>query len=114
MRCLKVVSLFLVLGGLLTLSACGGQATGVKCFGPLPVSSVHHDIVGSSMRFTVTTVRGTYTYSVPQSAFGGAPAVMKNGDLVSFCADTVDSGGQSTTTITDFRDQGQPAATSTP
>jgi hypothetical protein len=112
MRCLKVVALFLVLGGLLTLSACGGQATGVMCFGPRPVSSVHP--AGSSISFTLTTVRGTYTYSVPMSAFGGAPAAMKNGDLVSFCADTVDSGGQSATTITQFSDQGHPAATSTP
>jgi hypothetical protein len=41
---------------------------------------------------------------------------MKNGDIVAFCAETVDFGGQSTTTITitQFSDQGQPAATDTP
>ena len=112
MRCLKVLALFLVLGGSLMLVACGGQATTVMCFGPRPVSSVHS--VGSSVSFTMTTIRGTYTYSVPKSAFGGSPAAMKSGDLISFCADTVDSGGQSTTTITQFSDQGQPAATGTP
>jgi hypothetical protein len=112
MRYLKVLAVFLALGGLLMLAACGGQATTVMCFGPRPVSSVHS--VGSSVRFTMTTIRGTYTYSVPKSAFGGSPAAMKSGDLISFCADMVDSGGQSTTTITQFSDQGQPAVTGTP
>jgi hypothetical protein len=62
----------------------------------------------------MSTVYGIVTYSVPQSAFGGAPAAMKNGDIVAFCAETVDSGGLRTTTITQFSDQGQPAATDTP
>jgi hypothetical protein len=70
--------------------------------------------VGSSIRFSITTVHGTVTFSVPKSAFGGAPAAMKNGDIVAFCAETVDSGGQSATTIPQFRDQGQPDANSTP
>ena len=112
MRCLRVLALFLALGGSLMLVACGGQPTTAMCFGPLPVSSVHP--VGSSISFAMTTKFGTNTYSVPKSAFGGAPAAMKNGDLISFCAGTVDSGGQSTTTITEFSDQGQPAATGTP
>ncbi len=111
MRCLKVLALFLALGGSQTLAACGGQATTVMCFGPRPVSSVHS--VGNSVSFTMTTIRGRYTYSVSKSAFDGSPAAMKNGDLISFCADTVDSGGQSST-ITEFSDQGQPAATDTP
>jgi hypothetical protein len=114
MRCLTVlvVLLALALGGSLTLVACGGQPTTVMCFGPRPVSSVHP--VGSSINVFMTTVHGTVTYSVPKTAFGGAPAAMKNGDIVAFCAETVDSGGQSTTTITQFSDQGQPAATDTP
>jgi hypothetical protein len=59
----------------------------------------------------MTTIRGTYTYSVPRSAFGGAPATMKNGDLIAFCAETADG----TTTITEFSDQGQsPTPTGTP
>jgi len=106
------VLLALALGGLLTLVACGGQPTTVMCFGPRPVSSVHP--VGSSINFSMITVHGTVTYSMPKTAFGGAPAAMKNGDIVAFCAETVDSGGQSTTTITQFSDQGQPAATDTP
>lgn len=112
MRCLNGLALFLALGGSLTLAACGPQPVTVMCFGPRPVSSVHP--IGSSMSFAMTTRFGTHTYSVPQTAFGGAPAVMKNGDLVTFCAETADSDGQSTTTITDFSDQGQPAATDTP
>ena len=112
MRCLKALVMVLVLGGSLTLAACGSHPTTVMCFGPLPVSSVHP--VGSSISLTVKTVHGSYTYSVPQTAFGGAPAAMKNGDIVTFCAETTDSGGQSTTTITQFRDQDQPAATGTP
>jgi len=82
------------------------------CFGPRPVSSVH--LVGSSISFAMTTKYGTTAYSVPKTAFGGAPAAMKDGDIVAFCGATVDSGGQSATTITQFSDQGQPAATSTP
>jgi hypothetical protein len=112
MRCLKVLAVLLALGGSQTLVACGTHPTAVMCFGPLPVSSVHP--VGSSINFTVKTVHGSYTYSVPKSAFGGAPAAMKDGDIVAFCADTVDSGAQSTTTIAQFSDQGQPAATGTP
>jgi hypothetical protein len=116
MRCLRVLALFLALGGALTLAACGGQPTSAQCFGPLPVSSVHP--VGSSINFAMTIVRDTHTYtyvySVSKSAFGGAPAAMKNGDIVAFCAETVDSGGPSTTTISQFSDQGQPAATGTP
>jgi hypothetical protein len=85
-------------------------------FGSRPVSSVHP--VGSDISFAMTSVRDThrytYAYSVPKSAFGGAPAAMKNGDIVAVCAQTVDSGGQSTTTISQFNDQGQPAATGTP
>jgi hypothetical protein len=114
MRCLTVlvVLLALALGGSLALVACAGQPTTVMCFGPRPVSSVHP--VGSSINVSMTTVHGAVTYSVPKTAFGGAPAAMKNGDIVAFCAETVDSGGQSTTTITQFSDQGQPAATDTP
>jgi hypothetical protein len=123
MRCLKGLALSLALGGSLTLAACGAQSfgeagkpTAVMCFGPGPVASVHP--TGSSVSFTVTIVRNahtyTYAYSVPKSAFGGAPAAMKDGDIVAFCAETADSGGQSTTTITDFSDQSQPAATDTP
>ena len=55
MRCLKVLALFLALGGSLMLAACGGQATTVMCFGPRPVSSVHS--VGNSVSFTVTTIQ---------------------------------------------------------
>lgn len=109
MRCLRVLALFLALEGALILVACGGQPTSAQCFGPLPVSSVHP--VGSAIGFTMTTVYGVNTYTVPKSAFGGSPAAMKDGDIVAFCAETVDSGGQSVTTITQFSDQGQPAAT---
>jgi hypothetical protein len=112
MRCLKVLALFLALGGSLMLVACEGQATRAMCFGPRPVSSVHP--LGSNISFAMTTVYGTDTYFVPKSAFGGAPAAIKNGDIVSFCAETVESGGRSSTTITQFSDQGQPAATDTP
>jgi len=110
-----LVVLLLAFGGSLALVACGGQPTTAMCFGPRPVSSVHP--VGSSISFAVTIVRDTHTYiyvySVPKSAFGSAPAAMKNGDIVAFCAETVDSGGMSTTTISQFSDQGQPAATGT-
>ena len=112
MHCLGVLVVLLALGGSLTLVACGAHPTTAMCFGPLPVSSVHP--VGSSISLSMTTSRGTVTYSIPKSAFGGAPAAMKNGDIVAFCAETVESGGQSTTTITQFNDQGQPAATGTP
>ncbi len=124
MRCLKVLALSLALGGSLTLAACGGHPFGeaskppteVMCFGPRPVSSVHP--IGSSISLTVTIVRDThpytYAYSIPKSAFGGAPAAMKNGDIVGFCAETVHSGRHSTTTITDFSDRGQPAAAGMP
>jgi hypothetical protein len=120
----KSLALLLVLGGSLTLAACevhpfgeaGKPQTEVMCFGPRPVSSVHP--VGSAISFTVTIVRDahtyTYAYSIPKSAFGDAPAEMKDGDIVGFCAETVHSGGQSTTTITDFSDLSQPAATGTP
>ena len=113
MRYLKVLALFLVLGGSLTLTACmGNGATSTRqiqsCFSHLQVSDVHP--VGSSISFTVTTLHGPATYSVPKSAFGGSPAAMKNGDIITFCAELVDLGGQSTTTITQFSDQGQPAA----
>jgi hypothetical protein len=112
MRCLKGLAVLLAFGGSVTLAACGPQPVTVKCFGPRPVSSVHPG--ASSMRFAMTTRYGTLTYSVPISAFGGAPAAMKSGDIVAFCAETVDSGGQNTTTITQFSDRGQPAATDTP
>lgn len=112
MRCLRILAVLLALGASLTLVACGAQPTTVMCFGPLPVSSVQP--VGSSVSFSMATVHGTITYSVAKSAFGGAPAAMKNGDTVVFCAATVDSAGQSTTTITQFSDQSQPAATGTP
>jgi hypothetical protein len=109
MRYLNVLVLIMALGGSLLLVACSGEATSAMCFGPLPVSSVHP--AGSSVRFTITTIRGTYTYSVPRSAFGGAPATMKNGDLVALCAETADG----TTTITEFSDQGQsPTPTGAP
>ena len=116
MRCLRLLVMLLALGGSLTLIGCGVRPTTVMCFGPRPVSSVHP--VGSTISFAMTIVRDThrytYAYSVPKSAFGGAPAAMTNGDIVAICAETVDSGGQSTTTITQFSDQGQPAATGTP
>ena len=118
MRCLSMlVVLLLALGGSVTLVACGGgRATTGMCFGPRPVSSVQP--VRSDISFAMTIVRDTHTYtyaySVAKSAFGGAPAAMKNGDIVAFCAETVDSGGRSTTTITQFSDQGQPAATGMP
>jgi hypothetical protein len=112
MRWLRVLVALLTLAGSLVLVACGGQPTTAMCFGPRPVSAVHR--VGSSISFAMTTRFGTLTYSVSRSAFSGAPAAMKNGDMVAFCAETVDSGGQSTTTITQFSDQGQPAATGTP
>ncbi len=119
MRCRRMLAvLLLALGWAMTLVACAGQstqATTVICFGPRPVSSVH--AVGSGISFAVTIVRNThthtYTYSVLKSAFGGTPAAMKNGDIVVFCAETVDSGGQGATTISQFSDQGQPAATAT-
>jgi hypothetical protein len=120
MRCLRMlVVLLLAFGGSLTLVACAGQSTQsttAMCFGPRPVSSVHP--VENGISFAVTIVRNTHTYtyaySVPKSAFGGTPAAMKNGDIVAFCAETVDSGGQSITTISQFSDQGQPAAPGTP
>ena len=112
MRCLKPLVVLLTLGGSLTLAACGTHPTTAMCFGPRPVSSVH--LVGSAISFAMTTRYGTHTYYVPKSAFGGAPAAMKSGDIVAFCAEMVDAGGQSTTTITQFSDQGQPAATDTP
>jgi uncharacterized Zn-binding protein involved in type VI secretion len=112
MRRLTVLVVLLALGGSLTLVACGGQPTTAMCFGPRPVSAVHS--IGSSISVSMTTVHGTVTYSMPKTAFGGAPAAVKNGDIVAFCAETVDSGGQSITTITGFSDQGQPAATDTP
>jgi uncharacterized Zn-binding protein involved in type VI secretion len=111
-RCLKMLIVLLSLAGSLAVVACGTHPTTVMCFGPRPVSSVHP--VGSDVRFAMTTIHGTVSYSVPQSAFGGAPAAMKSGDIVAFCAETVDSGGQSTTTISQFSDQGQRAATDTP
>ena len=112
MRSLNVLAVLLALGGSLTLAACGTHPTTAMCFGPLPVTSVHP--AGSSISFSMTTKYGTNTYYVPKTAFGGAPAAMKDGDIVAFCADTIDSDGQSTTTITQFSDQGQPAATGTP
>ncbi len=123
MRCLKVLTVFkalavfLVLGGSLTLTAClGNGATSTRdiqaCFSQLSTSQVHP--VGNTISFTITTAHGASTYSVPKSAFGGAPATMKNGDLISFCAETVDVGGHSATTITQFSNQGRPAGTGTP
>lgn len=112
MRRLRVLVVLVALGASIALVACGGQPTTVRCVGPRPVSSVH--AVGSSISFTITTKFGIQTYSVPPSAFGGPPAAMRNGDLVAFCAETVETGGHSTTTITQFSDQGQPAATETP
>jgi hypothetical protein len=112
MRRLRVLVVLVALGASIALVACGGQPATVMCFGPRPVSSVHP--VGSSISFTMTTKYGTQSYFVRQSAFGGAPAAMRNGDFVSFCAETVESGGHSTTSITQFSDQGQPAATETP
>lgn len=116
MRRRKSLMLFLVLGGSFTLTAClGNGATSTKdiqsCFSQLPASHVHP--VGSTIGFTVTTVHGSSTYSVPKSAFGGTPATLKNGDVITFCAELVDVGGQRTTTITQFTDQGQPTATAT-
>jgi hypothetical protein len=108
MRRINAVLLVLALGGSLLLVACSGQSTTAICFGPRPVSSVHS--AGSRVSFTMSTIRGTYTYSLPRSAFGGAPAAMKNGDFIAFCAET--AGG--TTTITQFSDQGQPTPTETP
>ncbi len=112
MHFLSVLVVLLALGASLVVVACGGQPTTAMCFGPLPVSSVHP--AGSSISFSMITKYGTTTYFVPKTAFGGTPAAMKDGDIVAFCAETVDSGGQSTTTIAQFSDQGQPAATDTP
>ena len=115
MRCLKLLAVLVALGGALTLVACGGKPTTAMCFGPRPVSAVHP--VGSRISFAVTIVRDTHTYtyaySISKSDFGGSPASMKNGDIVGFCAETAESGGQNITTITDFSDQGQPVATGT-
>jgi hypothetical protein len=110
--------LVLVLGGLLTsLTAClGGGSTGVRdiqsCFSQLPASHVH--LIGSTISFSVTSAHRTSTYTLPETAFGGAPAALENGDLVTFCAQLVDIDGHSTTTITQFSDLGQPVATGTP
>jgi hypothetical protein len=109
--------LLLMLGGLLPLTAClGAGSTSARdiqtCFRQLLASHVHP--VGSNISFTVTSAHGTSAYSVPKSAFGGAPAALKNGDVVTFCAELVDVGGHSTTTITQFSDQGQPTTTGTP
>jgi hypothetical protein len=112
MRFLTVLVVLVAVGESLTLPSCGGQSTTAICFGPRPVSAVHP--AGNSVRFSMTTRRGTVTYSVAKTAFGGAPAKMKIGDVVAFCAETVDTGGRSTTTITQFSDQGQSAATETP
>jgi hypothetical protein len=109
--------LLLVLGGLLTLTGClGDGSTSIRdietCFSQVPTSHVH--LVANSISFSVATVHGTSTYSMPESAFGGAPAAMKNGDVITFCTELIDVGGQRTTTITQFSDQGQPDATATP
>ncbi len=112
MRCLRVLVMPLALGASLALVACGAQPTTAMCFGPRPVASVHAE--RNDITFSMTTKFGIQTYSVPRSAFGGAPTAMKNGDLVSFCTETVEVGGRSTTTITQFSDQGQPATTDTP
>jgi hypothetical protein len=113
----KSLLLFLVLGVLLTLTAClGGGETRIQdiqsCFSNLPASDVH--AVGSSISFTVTTAHDTSTYFMPKSAFGGTPATLKDGDIITFCAERVNSGGHVTITITQFSDQGQPVATGTP
>jgi|GEM_PF-4733525 len=112
MRCLTVLVVLLALGGSLTLVTCEGQSTTAMCFGPRPVSAVHP--VESSINVSMTTVHAAVTCAAAKTAFGGAPAAVKNDGMVALCAETVDSGGQSTTTITQFSDQGQPAATDTP
>jgi uncharacterized Zn-binding protein involved in type VI secretion len=117
MRFLKVLALFLVLGGSLALTACLGNGDVSTqdiqtCFSQVPASHVHP--VGSTISFTIATVHGSSTYSVPRSAFGGTPAAMKSGDIISFCAEHVETSGHVTTTISQFSDQGQPAATGTP
>lgn len=113
---LRSRALFLVLGGSLTVTAClGNGVTRIQdiqtCFSHVPAAQVHP--VGSTISFTVTTVHGSSAYSVPKSAFGGTPATLKDGDLITFCAEQVKTGGHVTTTITQFRDQGQPAAPGT-
>ena len=109
---LRSLALFLVLGGSLTVTAClenGGTTIQdiQTCFSHVPAAQVHP--VGSTISFTVTTVHGSSPYSVPKAAFGGTPATLKDGDLITFCAEQVKTGGRVTTTITQFSDQGQPA-----
>jgi hypothetical protein len=108
---LRSLALFLVLGGSLTLAACfGNGGTTIQdiqtCFSHVPAAQVHP--VGSTISFTITTVHGSSVYSVPKSAFSGTPATLKDGDLITFCAEQVKTGGHVTTTITRFSDQGQP------
>ena len=110
---LRSLALLLVLGGSLTGTAClGNGSTRIQdiqaCFSHVPAAQVHP--VGSTISFTVTTIHGSSTYSLPKSAFGGIPATLKDGDLITFCADQVKTGGHVTTTIAQFSDQGQPAA----
>jgi hypothetical protein len=106
MHHLRILGLLLVLCGSLSLTACGAEPDRVFdwCYSSVPVSSVRP--IGRNMSFTLTTVRGGPTYSVLKSAFGGAPAAMKNGDIVTVCVDQIMSNGHTTTTITQFSDQG--------
>jgi hypothetical protein len=114
MRSWKSLVLFLALAGSLTLAACGAQngPHHTTCIGPRPVSDVH--AVGNNVNFTLTSPVFSEAFAVSKSAFGGAPAAMKDGDLVRICTATSGAGGHSTTTITQFSDQGQPPVTSTP
>jgi hypothetical protein len=113
----KPLALILVLAGLLACTACsGGGATSTRdiesCFNN--VTATHVRTSGSTISFAVMTPHGLSTYSVVTSAFGGAPATLKDGDIITFCVDHVNVGGNVTTTITEFSDLGQPAATATP
>ena len=113
----KLLALILVLAGLLACTACsGGGATSTRdiesCFNN--VTATHVRAAGSTISFAVMTHHGISMYSVVTSAFGGAPAALQDGDIITFCVDYLNVGGNVTTTVTEFSDLGQSAATATP